>query len=329
MSDESTGITRRGLLTGVAAGAALATLGRGPRATAAPAKARVIRVESPKVWRGDARDPAVVAAMLARGLLALSGATTIAAAWRSWVKPEMRVGLKLNLLGRPHIVNAPELVDAVIAGLIGAGVTPANIIAWDRWAPHFAPTPYTPGSTGKHGEKIMAGGRYHKTIALQGSKGTAALDTMMTDATDVTINLPILKDHRKAGVTLALKNIAFGCYDHYSAAHENNCEPFVSEAYQHCVAHVKIPLIVMDATAGCYDDGPRPATAKPLWRENALYLATDPVALDVVGRAVIMAKRKEKGLAPLPAEARHIENAMRKGLGVGDPARIELVTITV
>ncbi|MBI5481090.1 MAG: DUF362 domain-containing protein [Deltaproteobacteria bacterium] len=138
---------------------------------------------------------------------------------------------------------------------------------------------------------------------------------MLTDRTDVTVSLPVLKDHRTAGMTLALKNIAFGCYDHYTFAHQGNCEPFISEGYEHCVKHAQIPLIIMDATSACYDDGPRPSDAGRLWRENAIYLATDPVALDVVCRKVIDAKRREKRLGDKTRESRHIENAARKGVG--------------
>ena len=328
MSEREGGITRRQLLGGVAGSAAALALG--PRlAFAAPGKSRIIRVESSKVWRGQARDPQVIAAMLDRGLMALSGAASATAAWLTYVRPDMRVGLKINLLGRPLIYTAPEITDACAAGLIAAGVKPASIVAWDRWKPHFAPTRYKPGTIGKHGHRIEAGARFHATVALKGSKGNAAIDTMLTDHTDVTVNLPVLKDHRSAGVTLALKNIAFGCYDHYEAAHKGNCEPFISEAYQHCVAHAKIPLIVMDATSACFDDGPRPSDAGRLWRENAIYLATDPVALDVVCRKVILAKRKAKGLPDITRASRHIEAAAEKALGVGDPARIEVVTIKV
>jgi uncharacterized protein (DUF362 family) len=327
MSDRTVGITRRGLLGGALGGAAALALGP-RRAVAAPGKARVIRVESDRVWRGETRDPQVVAAMVERGLMALAGAANVAAAWRHFVAPEMRVGLKINVLGRPLIYTAPEITDAVTVGLIAAGVKPASIIVWDRWKPHFAPTRYKLG-TGRHGETIAAAGSFHKSIALQGSKGSAAIDTMLTERTDVTISLPVLKDHRAAGVTLALKNIAFGCYDHYKNAHDGNCEPFIAEAYAHCVQHAKLPLIVMDATEACFDDGPKPSDAGRLWRENAIYFATDPVALDVVGRKVIMAKRKQKGLSDKTRESRHVENAAQKGLGVGDPARIEVVTLKV
>ncbi len=266
--------------------------------------------------------------MVDAGVMALAGASTSEAAWRRFVKPGMRVGLKINLLGRPFVYTAPEVTDAVAAGVISAGVRPEDVIVWDRWKDHFGPTRYKFGK-GRHGESIEAGGRYDAARMLKGSEGTAPVDTIAADRTDATISLPVLKDHGTSGVTLALKNVAFGCYDHYRSAHDNNCDPFIAEAYEHYLAVTRVPLIVADATEACFDGGPRPADRGRLWRANAIYVASDPVALDTVGRKAIMAKRAEKGLSDTTRQSRHIETAFRKGLGVGDPARIEVVTIRV
>jgi len=327
MTGHDNGVSRREVLAGIAGGAAVATLGRG-LALAAVGRARVIRVESEAVWNGDARDPRVVRTMVDRGVMALAGAQTPEAAWRRFVNPGMRVGLKINLLGRPLVYTAPEVTDAVAAAVIAAGVKAEDVVVWDRWKDHFAPTRYRFGK-GAHGESIEAGGRYSQTAVCRGSQGNSLLDVMAAERTDVTVSLPVLKDHGASGVTLALKNIAFGCYDHYRSAHDNNCDPFIAEAYQHYVATTRVPLIVMDATEACFDGGPRPADRSRLWRENAVYLATDPVALDVVCRKVIVAKRAEKGLRDVTRQARHIETAASKGLGLGDPGRIDLVTLRI
>jgi uncharacterized protein (DUF362 family) len=226
------------------------------------------------------------------------------------------------------VYTAPEVADAVAAGVLSAGVKPEDVVVWDRWKDHFGPTRYKFGK-GRHGESIEAGGRYDGARALKGSEGTAPVDTIAVDRTDATISLPILKDHGGSGVTLALKNVAFGCYDHYRSAHDNNCDPFIAEAYEHFLSVTRVPLIVLDATEACFDGGPRPADRGRLWRENAIYVASDPVALDVVGRTVIMAKRAEKGLPDTARRCRHIETAIRRGLGVGGADRIDVVTIKV
>jgi uncharacterized protein (DUF362 family) len=327
MTSKHGGLTRRDVIAGLVGSAAAAAMSL-ERGEAAPAKARVVRVESPDVWRGERRDPEVVTAMLHRGLVALSGETKPAEAWRRYFAPGTRVGLKINLLGRPLIYTARELTDAVAAGVIAAGVKPADVVVWDRHGGHFGPTVYKPGP-GALGERIVVGGRYDARNAVRASGGIAPIDTIATEETDVTVNLPVLKDHSGAGVTLSLKNIAFGCYDHHAGAHGGNCDPFIGEAYEHFTRTTRVPLIVLDATLACFEGGPAPRNPDSLWREGAIYLATDPVALDVVCRQVIMDKRQAMGRSDRTRDCHHIETAASKGLGIGDRARIDLVTLRV
>ena len=327
MGGREEGLTRRGLFTGIIGGAAAAAIGK-RLAFAGTDKVRVVRVESDKIWKGDTRDPQVVVLMVTKGIMAFTGEATPEAAWRYFFKPGTRVGLKINLLGRPLVYTAPEMTDAVAAGVVLAGVKPEEVIVWDRWKDHFGPTRYRFGR-GALGQSIEHGGSYDRARALRASGGLCPIDTISVDRTDVTVNLPVLKDHGGSGVTLALKNIAFGCYDHHGSAHDDGCDPFIAEACEHYVAHTRVPLIVMDATEACFDGGPRPSDRSRLWRENAIYVATDPVALDTVCRKVIMAKRAEKGLPDKTRQSRHIETSTRKGLGISDPGRIELVTVRV
>jgi hypothetical protein len=325
MTTNDSGITRRSLLTGALGAAAVAAL-RPALPMAAVERARVIRVESPNLWRGDTRDAAVVSEMIGRGVSALTGETKADAAWAHFFKPGMRVGLKINLLGRPLIYTAPEITDTLAGAAIGAGVRPQDVVVWDRHRDHFEPTVYRFGR-GRLGERIESGGRYDNAKVLRGSDGTAPVDTMASQATDITVNLPVLKDHSGAGVTMALKNIAFGCYDHHRRAHDGNCDPYIAEAYEHYLTVTRVPFIVLDATEACYDQGPQPGDRSRMWREDAIYVATDPVALDVVTREIILAKRRAAGLSDKRGQSRHIETAAAKGLGVGDVSRIDVTTI--
>ncbi len=327
MTEARNGVSRRDFVAGLAGGTAAVALG-GAGVFAAEGTATVVRVTSASVWRDGRRDGEVVARMLDAGLVALTGEKTAAAAWRRFVTPGEKVGLKINLLGRPFLVTAREVTDAVSGSLIGSGVPAGDVVVWDRYKAHFARTPYAIGP-GRYGERIEAGGSYDATKALHASGGVAPIDRMATERTRVTISLPVLKDHGASGVTMALKNVAFGAFEHHPKAHDNGCDPYIAEAYAHFVKHNRVALIVLDATQACFDGGPRPSDRSKIWNENALYLATDPVALDVVGRAVIMDRRKQAGLRDTTRLCRHIETARRLGLGVGDPARIEVREIRV
>jgi uncharacterized protein (DUF362 family) len=321
------GLTRRGFFQGVIGTAVAATLAP-RRAAADTARARVVRVESPDVWKGDARRPDVVAAMVSAGLIAFTGEKKADAAWRRFVKPGMRVGFKLNLLGRPLVITAREVTDAAVMGALSAGVEPSDITVWDRKPEHFGPDSYEPG-TGRHGERIKMGSNWHDSMFAETSGGPVPIERIVVEDTDVTINLPVVKDHGGSGVTGALKNVAFGCYRNHRQAHGGNCDPYIAEACAHFATAAKVPLIILDATEGCFDGGPAPQNSQTVWRENAIYVAADPVALDVTLRDVILAKRRAVGLPDKLRQCRHIETAAAKGLGVGDAARIDLVTVKV
>jgi uncharacterized protein (DUF362 family) len=288
-------------------------------------RSKVVRVESAAVWKGEQRDPELVREMVHEGLVALTGEKTPEAAWKAVLQPGTKVGLKINLLGRPRVYTAPEITDVVAAGALLAGVRPQDLTIWDRYADHFRHTSYV---LGPHvsGGTIRSGGTYDAERRADTGYGPASIDTLAL-ATQVTINLPVLKDHNNAGITGALKNIAFGCYQHPERAHDECCEPYIVDAYSHFLRHNQVPLAILDATKACYERGPNPADPRHLWRENAVYLARDPVALDQVHMQRIMAKRQEMGVPDKSAMCRHNATAAARGLGTNDPARIDLVVI--
>lgn len=338
-------LSRREFLGNVVKSAAAAYAASGISAAwAAPEKVRVVRVESDKVWNGDNRDPAVVAEMVEKGLTTFTGDRSAPRAWARILgpylakKPDLRIGLKINLLGRPLSYTAPEVTEAVAAGLMAARIPASRIIVWDRYNSHFGPTRYKPGET-EHGYPVVVGGKYDASRRMKGEHGSAPIDTIAVEKTDVTINLPLAKDHGGAGVTLALKNIAFGAYQHWQykpdpndkndKAHSNDCDPFIPEAYKHYISVNPIPIHILEATEGIFNGGPNTKNQNHLWRENALYVASDPVALDTVVRKLIMDVRRQKGFPDKTRQCHHIETAKKMGLGTTDLNRIEVVTAKI
>lgn len=328
------GISRRDVLKGLAAGMAATFVPPGLAPAGEDGKVRIIRVETGRLWRGDRRDPEAVAEMIDRGLAALTQKSSGAEAWKSLVGSYRRIGLKINLLGRPRIYTAPEITEEVTAGLVRAGIQGPDIVVWDRPENHFPRTRYKLGR-GRFGESIEAGGSYAfrykdpRSYVATSACGLLPVDLIPLTRTDATINLPVIKDHSISGVTAALKNIAFGCFHTIPQAHDNGCDPFIAEACEHFLKVNPIPLIILDASEGCFDGGPVPERASGIWRESALYFATDPVALDRLAGTVIARKRKAAGLADVTPMTRHIDTAAGNKLGEGDPARIEEIVIRV
>lgn len=328
-------ISRRDVLKGLAAGFAVSAV---PRSLAAvpdeEGKPRIIRVECDRLWTNGRRDPEAISEMIERGLTALTGKASGGEVWKSLLGPRRRIGLKINLLGRPRIYTAPELAEQVTGGLVRAGIEGKDIIVWDRPEHHFRQTAFKLGR-GRFGESVEGGGSYSfsykdpRSYVETSACGLLPVDLIPLTRTEATINLPVIKDHMDSGVTGALKNIAFGCFHTIPQCHDNHCDPFIAEACEHFLKVNPVPLIILDATEGCFDGGPVPDRASGIWRESALYFASDPVALDRAAGAVIARKRKEAGLADVGPISRHIDTAAARKLGQGDPGKIEEVVIRV
>jgi uncharacterized protein (DUF362 family) len=155
------------------------------------------------------------------------------------------------------------------------------------------------------------------------------------------INVPALKDHQSAGVTLALKNLSHGLVNNVNRTHSsgtlNVCGAFIPAVVSLPPIREKTVLHILDGIRALYHGGP---SARPqyVWEHRTLYFATDPVAVDRIGWKAIDRQRIAVGMKPI-AEAKpddvssflnrqveHIEIAGALGLGYWDERRITLRT---
>jgi hypothetical protein len=130
------------------------------------------------------------------------------------------------------------------------------------------------------------------------------------------ITLPVLKDHRSGGVTLALKNLSHGLNNNVARSHltgiahgfgprtrvlgPNQCNTFIPQAASQRRLRERATLHILDGLIGVYEGGPGSWNRTwSTWRHKGLFFATDPVALDHVGWDIIDAKRAEQGWAPV------------------------------
>jgi hypothetical protein len=151
---------------------------------------------------------------------------------------------------------------------------------------------------------------------------------LVTDTCSVIINVPVLKDHDLAGVSVCLKSF-FGAIHNPNKYHLGNLQQAIVDVNRQDDIRRKTVLHICDATFGCYNGGPTPA---PKWIERVgmVYASRDPVALDQTAWQKIEELRKAKGLEPLlgsKREPKHIALAAEAKLGTNDPARIELLKV--
>jgi len=97
-------------------------------------RARINSVSDARATSAFIPEPSIVRALVDRGLMALSGKTNLAAAWRVWVQPTDVVGFKV--LSAPGALTGtrPAVVEALVDSLIRSGHSASKIVIWDRQA---------------------------------------------------------------------------------------------------------------------------------------------------------------------------------------------------
>jgi len=157
------------------------------------------------------------------------------------------------------------------------------------------------------------------------------LSAIVTRMVNKMITLPVLKDHRSSGVTLALKNMSHGMNNNVARSHlvnivhgypdspsrnlvgPNQCNTFIPAAVNQPILKDKATLHILDGLIGVFEGGPGNWNKTwGTWRANSLFFATDPVALDHIGWDIIDNKRLEQGLHRVGEMGRHMFTPARK-----------------
>ncbi|MGD0546643.1 MAG: DUF362 domain-containing protein [Terracidiphilus sp.] len=302
-----------------------------PETVAAGAKSKVVVARDERLrGTGSSVDAQRMLALVDRAMLSLFNHDHPVEAWRKIVRPGERVSLKVNTLGGRGIATNVLLVETLCERLQQAGIKASDIVVWDRQSEELE-------RAGFHlaigGERVQCYGTdrigYEEDLTAYGSVGSR-LSKILTQRTDVLINLPVLKDHDGAGVTIALKNM-YGAIHNPNKYHPNGCNPYVADLNMLTEIRGKMRLTICDATTAMYEGGPgfKPEHS---WNCNALLASTDAVALDYTGWQMVERKRADKGLKALAAEERapsYIVTAAdnEHRLGNNDPKMISLVEI--
>jgi uncharacterized protein (DUF362 family) len=320
---------------------------------------RVVEVLGDGVFDRTTVRPEVVDRMLERGLLELTGAADRPSAWRLFVSPDDVVGIKVNTLTGPGCSTRREVVQAIVRGLRAAGVPDANIIVWDRFESHLHRANYVvthrPGALRCYATDSPGVGSdmdvYYEANVLDwiparlreqspSARGYAAsynnshFSTIFTQHITKQINVPVLKDHNITGVTLGLKNVAFGICSNTERFHPSpiNCDPMIAQVCAHPMVQAKNVLTVADCLSVLYEGGPM-FDPRYLFACGALILGTDMVATDTIGLQMLDGIRRDKGLPSLrtmkSSPPKYLDTAAKLELGVGNVEEIEHLKLTV
>jgi len=324
---------RRFLGQTAAAGVGAAVLGRRAFGQGgAGGKSVIVRAVRTDAVRDKKPDPKVVREMVHAVVMKLSGTSSREAAWKTYIKPDDTVGVKINCLFGVGASTHPCVTSAVVEGIRLAGVPPEKIIVWDRGDKDLKKSGYTVGKvdgvtyTGVNGDWEEEPTRFHTC--------DGRFAKILTRRITALVNVPILKTHVRSGITFAMKN-HYGSFHNAGAAHGGRpdkaahgatCDPFMADLTALDVIRKKERLIVADALLPVANRGPM---VQPQWTyvAGAILAGTDPVAMDSVGLKMLDAGRKKLGLFSIEQAggAKCVFTAAEKGVGNADMSKIQIV----
>jgi uncharacterized protein (DUF362 family) len=323
-----------------------------------PYPGRVIEARNPSMCKEGVKNRAAIKATLARGMKELTGADDAVGAWRSFFEPGDVVGIKMNPVGNPLANTSSELMLEVIEGLKSAGVKTRDMFVFERYKQEFIAagmhkavpdgvrwgglTPENdpsqlqiawPGDdpvAGYDPDEYMTMELIHRGHDPKDDRNLRShLGLLVTKRVNKLVMLPVLKDHGSAGVTGALKNMSHGLVNNVARSHSsvdtNVCNQFIPQVVSHPIIRQKCVLQILDGIKGVFQKGPFGRNPEFIWEYNALFLATDPVALDRVEWRIIDAKRKEEKLPPVAATGKSALDPLgTEGFDVRQPQHISL-----
>ena len=298
--------------------------------------------------------------MVKTSMLKLTGEKKISDAWRMFVSPQDRIGLKINPVAGTLLSTCPEIVRAIIQQLKKAGIPDKNILIWDRREFEMHEIGFTkdnfPGieiiGTERKDEK---GSFYDKnnilyseqmidkkwyywadteekydaeTIPYMVNEGKYSyFSNIVTEKVDKIINIPILKN-AGASVTLCLKNLAYGSVTNTGRLHKQLWSETCAEVCAFPPLRDKVVLNLVDGIKGCYNGGPG-ANEQFITEYKSILAGTDPVAVDRIGYGIVLKKRLEEKVQKeeLPRGRYFLTLAENLKLGIADINKIELTKV--
>ncbi|MBN1607626.1 MAG: DUF362 domain-containing protein [Polyangiaceae bacterium] len=276
--------------------------------------------------------PEVARSMLERAMTEFTGASDLVGAMRRFISPADRVAIKVNgIAGQSGFTMAVnfELIQPVVQAVLAVGVAPERLVVYEQYPNFLSGT-----RINIKGNKLPPGvqARFHsnrlaKMPQIRVFKHIPTkYVTFLTDATAV-IDMTLIKDHSICGYTGTMKNITHGSIINPHDHHTHQASPQIALLYNHPIVTSRVRLHITDGFKIIYDQGPLDKNPRRRILHGAVYVATDPVAMDTVGWKVIDDARQAHGLktlAEVRREPKYIDTAASLGLGIRDMNQIRL-----
>ncbi len=305
--------------------------------------ARIVAVQDPQATQAFQPRRDKVRAMVDRAITNLTGRATVPEAWRSLVRTQDIVGIKVFSSPGPNSGTRPAVVAAVVDGLLAAGLPPDHIIVWDRLASDLRLAGFfqlskdcgirvegsadagwdekTSYDRALLGNLVFGDLEFGKNATGVGRK--SFVSKLITRQITKIINVTPLLNHNVAGVCGNLYSLALGSVDNVLRfeSDPDTLAEAVPEIYALEALGDHVVLNITDALICQYEGGERSllhySTAL-----NELRFSTDPVALDVLSLQELDNQRQAAHAPPVKPDQKLYTVASLLDLGVSDPKKI-------
>jgi len=307
----------------------------------------VVVAEHPGATVRFAPQLSIVSNMVARGVKELTGQTTASVAWRSLVPTNEIVGIKV--FSRPGAISGtrPPVVEAVVQGLLDAGMPPTNIVVWDHHLTDLRLAGYF-GLERKYG--IRVAGSAESGYDLDVYYDTPLLGKLVWGDVEFGRSGPgvgrrsfasrlVLSDFRKIISIVPLLNnnetaVSGHCWGLAMASVDNtlrfeNTPGRLAEAVPELLAvegldlRDRLVLTITDAML-CQYQGEERQLLHYSTVLDQLWFGTDPVALDVLAINAVERQRLQQALPGKTPDRILYENCSLLELGVSSTNRIDV-----
>ena len=325
-----------------------------PRADTSTNKSVVwFALDSQAMGAGMTPKPEVVSRMVESLVCAVTGTSSASDAWRSLIKPGEKVGIKVS--SQPGSVGGthPAVAQAVVEGLIAAGIKSGDIIVWDRRREDLVAAGYDriPGLNLRWIEKgagydprvmvtASATGRLvfgdlgfkesqNSLSDILGPTAQLSQDShvpiILSRDVDKVINIPSLCDSYFTGINGALAGMTLGTLDNWRrfGRGEGYGDSALADVYGSEWIGKKVALTIMDAMVLQYAGGPYPSPVNCV-TYSALFASKDPVAIDATGLRLLDEQRSVSRMPKASLDGGHVAEAESRGLGNADEKMIQL-----
>jgi len=310
-----------------------------------PVRARVVEVEHAGATMAYEAQPQIVQDMVRRGILQWTGKPDVKSAWLSVVSLKDVVGLKVYSGPGANSGTRPAVVEAVVQGLLQAGLPSSNIVVWDRRMVDLRQAGYPNlaeryhirvqgSSDAGYDEKVFYNNSILGTLVagdlefdLHGANigSNSYVSKLVTSDITKIISIAPLLNHNMAGVCGHLYSPSLGSVDNTMRfeVSAQRLATAVPEIYALPVLSDHVALNITDALI-CQYQGEQVGLLHYSTELNQIWISKDPVALDALGIQELDRERQAKNLESHGDNPELYQNAALMEQGVCDPAKIKL-----